>query len=169
MRTLSVSPSPLPTVQIKFLPAFLLSYLLLLLLLLSSVSPGSFPANLQLTNQHFLPLISPLFHTYIPSPPSQVTKSQEDEIQSPSHLIPGNILPTLLYTEPNSPNWLIFGQGKPHLRTYLPHFKGQRRPSCGARLKSSALLSTYGNAIFQVAFLCCSCLFHFHSRVGVLL
>ena len=168
MRTLPVSPSPLPTVQIKFLPASLLSQLLLLLLLLSSVSPGSFPANIQLTNQHFLPLMSPLFDTYIdiPSPSSQVTKSQKDEIQSPSHNVFGNILPTLLYTEPN---WLIFGQGKPHLRTYLPQFKGQRRPSCAARLKSSALLSTYGNAIFQVAFLCCSCLFHFQSRVGVLL
>ena len=174
MRTLPVSPSPLPTVlpfQIKFSSASLLCHLLVLLLLLSSVSPGSFPANLQLINQHFLPLMSPLFHTYIdiPSPPSQVTKSQEDEIQSPSHLVPGNTLPTLLYTEPNSPSWLIFGQGGPHLRTYLPQFKGQRRPSCAARLKSSALLSTYGNAIFQVAFLCCSCLFHFQSRVGVLL
>ena len=129
-----------------------------LLTLLTSVSPG----YLLPSNQVLSPLY---FHPHIPnSPAGHVAKSQLQEMPSPFHL-PG-ILPTLLYTDPNSTSWPIIGLE--NLRTYQPKLnylpgnvllsdhlatRGQRKLSCSARLKSSALFSTYGNAIFQVFFI----------------
>ena len=98
--------------------------------------------------------------------PGHVTKSQQEGIARTPHI--PNTLSSLLYTAPNSANWIIFG--RENQRSFLPKFnffpspgnklfsdlatsRGQRRPSCAARLKSSPLFSTYGNAIFQVAFL----------------
>ena len=127
-----------------------------LLTLLTSVSPGYL-----LPRNQVLSLL--YFHPHIPNlPAGHVANSQLQE--SPSHL-PG-ILPTLLYTDPNSTSWPIIGLE--NLRTYQPKLiylpgnvllsdqlatRGQRKLSCSARLKSSALFSTYGNAIFQVFFI----------------
>ena len=156
----SLSPQTAPNFFLLILP-------LVLLTLLPSVSTA---AHFPPANQVFPPLISsPLyFHPHVPrkhadfpsrpSPfPDHVTKSQHEEMPRPSHLV--GTLPSLLYTEPHSANWIIFGQE--NLRTFSPHFnnfqpgiavRGQRRPSCTARLKSSAFFSAYGNAIFQVFF-----------------
>ena len=159
----------------------------LLQILLSVFLPSVTPAG-HFTTQVFPPLSnsqlyfhltgSPLYlHPHVSSKQADffsrlspihghVTKSQQEEIARPYHI--PNTLPSLLYTAPNSANWIIFGQE--NQRSFLPNFnffpspgnkllsdlatrRGQRRPSCAARMKSSALFSTYGNAIFQVAFL----------------
>ena len=182
----------------------ILPLVVLLLTLTPSVSPAGTPSvslagtpsvsHFFPTSQVFPPSTSsplyfrsnPLyFHPHIPSkyldvssrlaplPGHLVTKSQQqEEIPRPSLL--ANTLPSLLYTEPNSANWVIFGQEnqktfKPKLKYFHPGnglltnwdlaARRQRKPSCAARLKSSALFSTYGNAHFQVTF-------HFHCSGG---
>ena len=188
---------PSQTAPNKFF-LLILPLVFLLLILLPSVSPAGIPAGSPFvnvaaghffsTNQVFPPMTSsplyfhssPLyFHPHIRSeypgfssrlapliPGHLVTKSQEEEMPRPSHI--ANTLPSLLYAEPDSANWVISGQQEnprtfnyfqPGNRLLLSNWhlaaRGQRKPSCAARLKSSARFSTYGNAHFQVTF-------HFH-------
>ena len=176
----------------------ILPLVVLLLTLTPSVTPAGTPSvslagspsvsHFFPTSQVFPPSTSsplyfrsnPLyFHPHIPSkyldvssrlaplPGHLVTKSQQQqEMPRPSLL--ANTLPSLLYAEPDSANWVISGQQEnPRTFNYFQpgnglllsnwHLaaRGQRKPSCAARLKSSARFSTYGNAHFQVTF-------HFH-------
>ena len=137
-----------------------------LIILLLSVNPD---ARVLPTHQVFPPLMSSLlfFHPLVPSKHPNLSSSFPGRVekQRPSHLV--NTLPPLLYPAPNPAKWISFEQG--NLKTFQPTYlhpgqkllwdssiaarRGQKRPaSCAARLKSSALFPTYGNAIFQVAF-----------------
>ena len=121
---------------------------LLLLIFPLSVKPVFLPPNPHLSS---IPLFPPLPSTFLfPHIPT-----------SPSQILLRNIQPTLLHTEPdlkihtkNLPklNQLSIQPGNLLLSDFLATVRGQRRPSCAARLKSSAHFSTYGNAIFQVEF-----------------
>ena len=122
---------------------------LLLLIFPLSVKPVFLPPNPHLSS---IPLFPPLPSTFLfPHIPT-----------SPSQILFRNIQPTLLHTEPDLKihtenlsklNQLSIQPGNLLLSDYnLATVRGQRRPSCAARLKRSARFSTYGNAIFQVEF-----------------
>ena len=115
---------------------------LLLLIFPPPVKPVFLPLNPHLSS---IPLFPPLPSTFLfPHIPT-----------SPSQIFLRNIQPTLKIHTENLPklNQLSIQPGNLLLSDYnLSTVRGQRRPSCAARLKSSAHFSTYGNAIFQVEF-----------------
>ena len=118
-------------------------------------------------------LPSPLFYPHIPSLTSPVTKLGNPE---PFHH-GSSPLQILQHSAPELPTWIPSSQERPptYLSPSLPwsnqlyadHIhnvvtsrgpprpgdllaRGPPRPSCATRLKPTAGLSTYGNAIFQV-------------------
>ena len=104
-----------------------------------------------------------LFYPHNPSLASQVTKSGKPQ---PFHLSTSN----LQHSAPELPTWIQSSQERPptYLSPSMPWSnqlyvdqihnvfthnlvtRGPPRPSCATRLKPTAGLSTYGNAIFQV-------------------
>ena len=112
-------------------------------------------------------LPSPLFYPHIPSLTSPVTKLGNPE---PFHH-GSSPLQILQHSAPELPTWIPSSQERPptylspslpwsnqlyvdHIHNVFTHnlvtSRGPPRPSCTTRLKPTAGLSTFGNAIFQV-------------------